>query len=62
MNEHSKFIGYLLLAVLLIVFVAWTKYSAVSGAVFWTTAIAAGAFVVGWRVFMGVWPGNDAAQ
>lgn len=60
MNDHSKFVGYLILAILVIVFVAWAKYSLVSESVFWTLSIASGAFFVGWRVVMGTWPGNDA--
>jgi hypothetical protein len=62
MNDHSKFIGYLALAILVIVFVAWAKYGLVSEAVFWTTLIASCVFFIGWRVITGGWPGNDAPQ
>ncbi len=62
MNEHSKIVGYLTLAILLIVFVAWAKYAAVSDAVFWTILIATCVFFVGWRAVMGTWPGNDASR
>lgn len=60
MNDHSKFIGYLTLAILVIVFVAWAKYGAVSDSMFWTLLLASGAFFVGWRVVTGTWPGNGA--
>ncbi len=60
MTDHSKFIGYLLLSVLAIVFVAWAKYGIVSQAVFWTFLIASCAFFIGWRAVTGTWPGNDA--
>jgi phosphate/sulfate permease len=60
MNDHSKFIGYVMLAVLVTAFVAWAKYAAISGSVFWTILIGAFAFFVGFRVYTGIWPGNDA--
>jgi uncharacterized membrane protein (DUF485 family) len=60
MNEHSKFIGYFVLSILLIAFVAWGKYSLVSESVLIAILIGTGAFFIGWRIFMGVWPGNDA--
>lgn len=60
MNDHSKFIGYLTFAVLIAAFIAWTKFAAISGSVFWTILIGALAFFVAFRVYTGVWPGNDA--
>ncbi len=62
MNDHSKFVGYITLSILLIVFVAWTKYGFVSEAVFWTLAIASGFFFISWRMITGTWPGNDARR
>lgn len=62
MNDHSKFIGYLTLAILVVVFLAWAKYDFVSESVFWTVALASGTFFVSWRVIMGTWPGNDARR
>jgi hypothetical protein len=62
MNDHSKFIGYFALAILVMVFVAWAKYGLVSDSVFWATLIATCAFFVGWRTFTGTWPGNDARR
>jgi hypothetical protein len=62
MNDHSKFVGYLTLAILVIVFVAWAKYGFVSESVFWTLLIASIAFFIGWRVVVGTWPGNDARR
>jgi hypothetical protein len=62
MNDHSKFVGYFALAIVVIVFVAWAKYSLVSESVFYTILSATGAFFVAWRMFTGVWPGNDAQQ
>lgn len=62
MNDHSKFIGYLTLSVLTIVFVAWAKYALVSEAVFYTILVATCAFFFGWRAFTGIWPGNDAPR
>lgn len=62
MNGHSKLVGYLTLAILLIVFVAWAKYSLVSESVFYTALVATCAVFVGWRAFTGIWPGNDAPR
>ena len=62
MNGHSKLVGYFALSVLLLVFVAWTKYSLVSDPVFYTILIATCALFLGWRAFTGTWPGNDAAR
>lgn len=62
MNEHSKFIGYFALSILVIVFVAWAKYSVVSESVFFTILAATCAFFIGWRAFTGIWPGNDAPR
>lgn len=62
MNDYSKFIGYLTLGILLLIFVAWVKYGLVSETVFWTVAAASGAFFIGFRMFTGTWPGNDARQ
>ena len=59
MNEHSKLAGYFAVAILVIVFVAWAKYALLSDSVFYTILIATCAFFVGWRAFMGTWPGND---
>jgi hypothetical protein len=60
MNDHSKLAGYLTLSILLIVFVAWVKYSLVSDSVFIVILIGSFAFFIGWRVTTGIWPGNDA--
>jgi hypothetical protein len=62
MGDHSKLIGYLTLITLVIVFVGWAKFSFVSESFFWAVAAAAGAFFVGWRAIVGVWPGNDAPR
>jgi hypothetical protein len=62
MNDHSKLVGYLILTIPLIVFVAWAKYSAVSESVFVASLIGTCAFFIGWRVFTGIWPGNDAPR
>ena len=62
MNEHSKFIGYLALSALLIFFVAWSKYAAISGSVFLMLLLATFALFIGWRVFTGTWPGNEARR
>jgi len=62
MNEHSKFIGYLTLGILLLIFVAWAKYGLVSESVFWVIAAASGAFFIGFRMLTGTWPGNDARR
>jgi hypothetical protein len=62
MNDHSKLAGYFILSILLIVFVAWVKYSLVSDSVFVVILIATCAFFIGWRVLTGIWPGNDARQ
>lgn len=62
MNDHSKFIGYLTFGILVLLFVAWAKYGVVTDTAFWTVAIAACCFFVGWRVFTGTWPGNDARR
>jgi hypothetical protein len=62
MTDHSKFIGYLVLSILLITFVAWSKYVAISGTVFLTLLLATFALFIGWRVFTGTWPGNDATS
>ncbi len=60
MNDHSKFIGYLTLGILVVIFVAWAKYGVVSSTAFWTAAAASLAFFIGFRLFTGTWPGNDA--
>lgn len=62
MNDYSKFIGYLTLGILLLIFVAWVKYGLVSETLFWTVAAASGAFFIGFRMFTGTWPGNDARR
>jgi hypothetical protein len=62
MNDHSKFIGYLILSILLISFVVWSKYAAISGTVFLTLLLASFALFIGWRLVTGIWPGNDAKQ
>lgn len=62
MNDHSKFIGYLTLGILLLVFVAWAKYGLLSDSAFWTIVIASGCFFAGWRIMTGTWPGNDAPR
>jgi len=62
MNDHSKFIGYFALSILLIVFVAWSKYAIVSGPVFLTLLIGTFALFIGWRLLTGIWPGNDAPR
>jgi hypothetical protein len=62
MSEHSKFAGYAALSVLLIVFLAWSKYAVISGSVMLTTLLAAFALFIGWRLLTGIWPGNDAPR
>jgi hypothetical protein len=62
MSDHSKVIGYFAVAILVIVFVAWAKYSLVSDSVFYTILIATCAFFLGWRALTGTWPGNDTLQ
>jgi phosphate/sulfate permease len=62
MNDHSKLIGYFTLSILIVSFVAWAKYSFLSQSVFVAILIATGAFFIGWRVFTGIWPGNDAPR
>lgn len=62
MNDHSKFIGYITLGVLLAVFVAWIKFGLVSNYAFWIAAISTVGFFIGFRVFTGTWPGNDARR
>jgi Flp pilus assembly protein TadB len=62
MNDHSKFIGYFMLAVLAAAFVAWAKFAMISGAAFWIILAGTFVFFVGFRVYTGVWPGNDAAR
>lgn len=60
MTDYSKFVGYLALSILLIFFVAWSKYATISGSVFLTLLLATFALFIVWRVFTGIWPGNDA--
>ncbi|MBS4082306.1 MAG: hypothetical protein KGZ73_02040 [Rhizobiales bacterium] len=62
MNDHSKFIGYATLGVLLAIFVAWAKFGLVSETVFWTVAAASAFFFIGFRMLTGTWPGNDARR
>lgn len=62
MRDHSKFVGYVVLSVLLVVFVAWSKYAVVSGTVFLTLLLGSFALFIGWRVLTGIWPGNDASR
>lgn len=60
MNDHSKLIGYLTLSILVAAFVAWAKYALISNSVFWTILIGIVAFFIAFRVYAGVWPGNNA--
>jgi hypothetical protein len=62
MSEHSKFAGYLVISILLVVFLAWSKYEFIPGSVVLTTLAAAFALLIGWRLFTGTWPGNDAKR
>lgn len=60
MNQHSKLIGYLTFAIVIAAFVAWAKYAAISDSVFWIVLIGSAGFLVAFRMYTGVWPGNDA--
>ncbi len=62
MKDHSKFAGYLVLSILLVAFIAWSKYAALSGTVLLTLMIASFAMFIGWRVLTGIWPGNDVPR
>lgn len=62
MSQHSKLIGYLAFATVIAAFVAWSKYAAISGSVFSTVLIGSAGFFVAFRMYTGVWPGNDVTR
>lgn len=62
MNQHSKLIGYLTFAIVIASFIAWAKYAAISGSVFWTILIGSVGFFIAFRMYTGVWPGNDVTR
>lgn len=62
MHISPKAIGYTVLVAVTAAFVAWVKYSILTGFAFGIVLAAAALFCAGWRFHTGTWPGNDVQQ